>query len=219
MNRYTRWIKPLSRAVRQSSVVACAAALIILFLTVAYWICPLQTHRKLYEFSLLMGGIIGLLFAYWRCHTADENRKQEQYRIASELLDMNKSHYAERVAGAATLSDLVNSDPKQYGIRVMKTFEAFLEFPPSFGGEIPGQEGAHLEGQVDYKSRDTEEIVNTINTRTPKQRKRYRIVLRHFAPFAVTEKGDVEPNPKHKDYENWVKAEGQRPIYSRVSQH
>ena len=138
MDRCTRWIKPICRAARHPRAVVCIAGLVISSLTVVYWVCPSQAHRQVYEFTLLVGGVIGLLFAYWRCHTADKNRKQEQYRIGSALLDLRNRHYVERVAGAARLSDLVKEDPKQYDVRVMKAFEAFLAFPPGFGCQIGG---------------------------------------------------------------------------------
>lgn len=213
MNRYTRGNQSLLRTVRQPATVVSAAVLSSAILAVAWWLWPFHPHRELSELSLLIGGLLGLSFAYWRCHTADENRRQEQYRIASELLDMKKSHYAARVAGAATLTDLLKEDPDQYDVRIMKTFEAFLEFPPQFGGSVPGTNGIHPTGTVDYMSRDTEEVVRTISTRTKRQRKRYRIALRHFAPFTVTEDGNVTPNFQHADYKTWMAVEGEPPTY------
>ena len=183
------------------------SCLIVLVLLV-YWKLPSEFRPSFYELSVIVGGVLGICLAWWRCRTADKNFKQERYRIGSELLDMDRP-YAARVAGAAILAELAKEDPNQYDATVMKAFEAYLAFPPVYSGQI----GCHKRGKVDYKSRDTEEVVRAINARTTRQRKRYCVVLPKFAPFTVTENGGVEGNPEHADYKEWEKAEGKRPMY------
>ena len=192
----------------RNAVLVIFACLILSGLTIAYWNFKSPVRHEFYEYMIIIGGLVGIIFAYWRCKTADENFKQDRYRIGSELLDMH-GPYAARVAGAATLAALAKKDPSQYDARVMKAFEAYLAFPPVYGGQI----GGHQKGKVDYKSRDTEEVVRAINARTRRQRKRYRVVLPQFSPFIVTRNGDVKGNPKHPDYQEWEKVEGQAPTY------
>ena len=177
----------------------------------AYWIACPQYRKEIYQFTLLLGGAFGLVFAFWRCITADNSLKQERYRIGSELLDTKHNDYAARVAGVTTLAALAREDLKNYDTIVMKAFEAFLAFPPGFGSPI----GDHKKGDIDYKSRDTEEIVKAINFRTRKQRDGYRIKLPCYAPFVVTDTGDVEANPEHSSYLSWKEAEGQPPSYQQ----
>ena len=75
----------------------------------------------------------------------------------------------------------------------MRAFEAFLSFPPRYG------ENAEKEGQVDYTSRETVAIVETINSRKACARDRYRVSLPPDRPFLVTDRGDVERNPGYKE--------------------
>ncbi len=75
----------------------------------------------------------------------------------------------------------------------MRAFEAFLSFPPRYG------KNAEKEGQVDYTSRDTVAVVQTINKRSRKQREAYPITLPPNRPFRVTENSDVERNPDYDD--------------------
>ena len=116
-----------------------------------------------------------------------------------------------RVAGAATLADLAKKDPKNYDATVMKAFETFLTYPPKFSGPL----GRHKKGEIDYHSRDTQEIVKAINARTQKQRARYRIQLPLRAPFLVTDNDDVKADPMHPDFDKWATAEGTPPSYEK----
>ena len=190
-----------------------AIAIAMLALGLVLWVCRDDNSLGLPNAALTIVGISGLFFAYWRCYTADENRKQEQYRIASELLGMKDRPFAASVAGAATLADLMRDDPVQYEDRVMRMFEAFLEFPPVFGGELQGMEDKHLRGHVDYRSRDTVVIVEAMNARARESRLQKRAELRSSAPFRVTGCGLIAANPKHEDHLNWIRADGTPPTY------
>lgn len=178
---------------------------------------PPPENERFRDSVLLVGGTFGLWFGCWRCITADENLKQERYRIGSELLNWKNHDYVSRVAGAATLAELARTDPKNYDAKVMKAFEAFLTFPPKFGSQIE----KHREGEIDYESQDTVEIVRAINERTRGQRGRYRISLPRRAPFLVVDSDNedghkpdnVEPNPHHPDYRKWIEATDKPPAY------
>ena len=189
-------------------VVAIFAFLLLLLLTIAYWKCPSANRHEIYEFAVIVGGILGIVFAYWRCRTADDNLNHERFRVGSEMLKMD-GPYAARVEGAAILSGLAKKDPSRYDVTVMKTFEAYLAFPPAYGSDI----GAHKEGEVDFMSSDIVEVVRTINARIPRQRRRYKLDLPGFAPFLVLEDGKVGANPDHAGYKKWMEVERKAPEY------
>ena len=119
----------------------------------------------------------------------------KQYEIAAaQLREAEQSGgwgYVTRTAAIAMLAKLAKDHPADYDEPVMRTFEAFLSFPPRYG------KNAKKQGQVDYTSRDTEAIVQTINKRSPKQRCAYRIELPPDRPFRVTKCGGVEKNPAY----------------------
>ena len=102
-------------------------------------------------------------------------------------------NYFTRTAAIASLAKLAKDYPKDYDEPVMRAFEALLSFPPRYGKK------AEKEGQVDYTSRDTVAIMQTINNRPKKWRKAYSISLPPDRPFRVTNEGDVEPNPDYDE--------------------
>lgn len=121
----------------------------------------------------------------------------KQYEVAaSQLRGAGQSggwSYVTRTAAIATLAKLAKDHPADYDEPVMRTFEAFLSFPPRY------DRNAAKEGQVDYTSRDTEAVVQTINKRSQEQRCTYRIELPPDRPFRVTQDGGVEKNPEYED--------------------
>ncbi|MDE0343101.1 MAG: hypothetical protein OXK82_08035 [Deltaproteobacteria bacterium] len=142
-------------------------------------------------------GVAALITAIFGVRATLKTLRHKQYETASNMLqavDQERGPgYVSRTAAVAFLAQLASRYPKDYDEPVMRTFEAFLCFPPRYG------KNARKEGQVDYTSRDTVAIVETINKRHPKQREAYRISLPPHRPFRVTEGGDVEPNPDYDD--------------------
>ena len=120
--------------------------------------------------------------------------RHKQYETAANMLSSEGGlrHFT-RTAAIGSLAKLAKDHPKEYDEPVMRAFEALLSFPPRYG------QNAEKVGQVDYTSPDTVAIVQTINGRTWKHRRSYRIVLPPDRPFRVTKDGGVEPNPDYED--------------------
>ena len=128
-----------------------------------------------------------------RYGAANKTRMEEQFREGAALLDHRDSRYSGRTAGAAILADLALESPVEYDERVMRVFQAFLDFPPRYG------ENHRKQGQVDYTSHDTVTILDAIGKRKPRERRNYKIRLAERRPFRVTAEGDVEQNPDYDD--------------------
>ena len=135
----------------------------------------------------------------WR--SAQKTLKHKQYETAAAQLrgvsTPGSWNYVTRTAAIATLAKLAKDHPNDYDEPVMRAFEAFLSFPPRYG------QNAKKQGKVDYTSRDTVAITDTINER-PKGwwtwrgwQKAYAIDLPPCRPFRVTRDGKVEPNPDY----------------------
>ena len=108
-------------------------------------------------------------------------------------MDPKNSAYTGRVAGAVTLADIAIKNPDEYDKRVMRVFEALLEFPSRYGANH------EKEGQVDYSRRDTVTMLEAIEMRKEKERSKYTIRLNEGRPFRVHAEGNVEKNPGYDD--------------------
>lgn len=124
---------------------------------------------------------------------ANRTRLEKQFVDGANLLDHREVAYSGRTAGAVTLADLALNHPDEYDERVMRVFQPFLDFPPRYG------KNHRKEGQVDYTSHDTVAIVDAINRRRDRERRRYRISLGEGRPFRVNPDGSVEQNPEYDD--------------------
>jgi len=149
----------------------------------------------LVQAALPIVGLFALITAYRRFEVADRNRREDQFMKGAELLDskVRGTSYIGRTAGAVTLADLALRHPDEYDERVMRVFQAFLDFPPRYG------KNQEKEGQVDYTSIDTVTIVDNINKRKDRERKNYCIRLTEGRPFRVSDSGNVEKNPAYDD--------------------
>ena len=151
-------------------------------------------------FSWLVGaiGVIGTVgAAFLGVRATLKTLRHRQYETAAKMLQAvdqpRGPDYVTRTAAIAALAKLAMDYPEDYDEPVMRTFEAFLSFPPLYGVN------AAKEGQVDYTSRDTVAIVQTIEKRSKKQRATYQVSLPPDRPFRVTAGGDVECNPNYKN--------------------
>ena len=135
--------------------------------------------------------------AWFNWNATLKTLRNKQYEMAAaQLIGAGKSgdlSYVTRTAAIAALAKLAKDHPADYDEPVMRTFEAFLSFPPRYG------KNALKEGQVDYTSCDTVAIVQTINNRPKQRRHTYRINLPPDRPFRVTRNGGVEKNPQYND--------------------
>ena len=140
-------------------------------------------------------------FATWK--SAQKTLRHKQYETAAaHLRNVEQSrgwNYVTRTAAIAALAKLAKDHPEDYDEPVMRAFEAFLSFPPRYG------RNAEKEGEVDYTSRDTVAITDTINER-PRGwltwwgwQKAYAIDIPPDRPFRVTQNGKVEQNPDYDD--------------------
>ena len=155
-----------------------------------------------WEWLSWLVGIIGAVgavgAAFLGVRATLKTLRHSQYETAAKMIwsgDHRSGgwNYVTRTAAIATLAKLAKDYPRDYDEPVMRAFEAFLSFPPRYG------RNAEKEGQVDYTSRDTVAIVQTINKRARKQREAYPMTLPPDRPFRVTEQGDVECNPDYKE--------------------
>lgn len=154
-------------------------------------------------FQWLVGTIVAIgtiVAAIFGVRATLKTLRHKQYETAANLILSGDQRsggwkYVTRTAAVAALAKLAKDYPKDYDEPVMRAFEAFLSFPPRYG------RNAAKEGQVDYTSRDTVAVVQTINRRARKQRQAYPISLPPDRPFRVTAAGDVEPNPDYTDPE------------------
>ena len=170
---------------------------------------PAYEWLLIFQGLIIVGGSIGILLAWCRLRLADQNRRQEQFRIGAELLDYKQHGFTARVAAAALLSKLVHDQPKDYHQLVMKTFEASICWPPQFKSDV----GGHRRGEVDYASPDTVQIVKAINARNQKLKNEYKINLPDWAPFETDDYGNVRARRAHKDFVAWLEAEGDAPRF------
>ena len=108
-------------------------------------------------------------------------------------MDPKNNTYTGRVAGAVTLADIAIKNPNEYDKRVMRVFETLLEFPLRYGSNH------EKEGQVDYTSRDTVTMLEAIEMRGEKEKRKYTIRLNEGRPFRVNAERNVEKNPEYDD--------------------
>ena len=145
--------------------------------------------------TVAIGAVVAAIFGV---RATLKTLRHKQYETAANLI-LSGDHrsggwmYVTRTAAVAALAKLAKDYPKDYDEPVMRAFEAFLSFPPRYGIN------AKKEGQVDYTSRDTVAIVQTINDRSKKQREAYPISLPPDRPFRVTAEGGVERNPDYEE--------------------
>ena len=156
----------------------------------------------------VLGGGIGLWLAGWRCITADRNLLREQCQMGMELLSLSPEHYTARVAGAAILSDILNSKSTEYESKILRAFEAFLFSPPGFGMDLEN----HRKGETDYESRDTFMVVSALRRYASKQDAQPMLPIPSGLAFTI-DRNKVEPNKKHEHYKRWMEARRRPPEY------
>ena len=178
-------------------------------LTVWNWILENSEAIRVVILSLgVVGGLVGLCFARWRCLTADRNLLRERCQMGMELLSLNPERYAARVAGASILSDILDDRSSKYDEAILRAFEAHLFAPSFFGGNIAG----HKTGETDYESRDTYLVVSALRRYTKKQGSLPLLSLPPGLRFTIT-RNTVEPNKDHEHYKRWMEAKGKPPEY------
>ena len=147
--------------------------------------------------AIVLAALITVVGASLTWRSAKNTLRHKQYETAAQQLQAVDRpggwNYVTRTAAIAALAKLARDHPKEYDEPVMRSFEAFLSFPPRYG------KNAEKEGQVDYTSRETVAIMETINNRKARARHRYRVSLPPDRPFLVTDRGDVERNPDYED--------------------
>jgi len=156
---------------------------------------------------LIIGGI-GLIFAGWRCRTADRNLLKERCQIGMDLLSRSPQNYAGRVAGAAILSDILSDKSREYDEAILRVFEATLFSPSVFGGDF----GDHRKNDVDYESRETYIIVCALQKYKQKKGSLDLLELPTGSVFKITS-NDIQPNKDHIQYKRWKKARKKCPRY------
>ena len=156
--------------------------------------------------AIAFAAVISVASAYGAWRATIKTLKHRQFDTAAARLKSvgtpGNWSYVTRTAAIATLAKLAKDHPKDFDEPVMRAFEAFLSFPPRYG------QHSENERQVDYTSRDTVAIVETINNR-PKGWRRwwkywcwqeaYLISLPPNRPFRVTQDGKVEKNSDYDD--------------------
>lgn len=174
------------------------------------WIVEhLEAVRVVILFFGLIGGGYGLYLARRRCLTADRNLLREQCQKGLELLSLNPERYTARVAGAAILSDILNSDSMEYDSNILRAFEAFLFSPPGFGMDLEN----HRRHETDYESRDTFMVVTGLRRYARRRDAQPMLPLPPGLVFTITQ-DTVEPNEDHEHYKRWMEARGRPPNYS-----
>ena len=155
----------------------------------------------LHVIVLSVGGGYGIGLAIRRCNIADSARQQdlsrlaaERFRLAAELLDMEKSSYASRVAGAVLMAQLADENETYRGPTI-RAFMGWLTHPPVF------PYGHKYDGITDYKSADTMVIVEWLNAQSLKASE--IDILPEFAPFLIDIYGTVGRNPVHSHWKKW----------------
>ena len=151
--------------------------------------------------SWLVGTFVAIgavVAAFFGVRATLKTLRHSQYETAAKMIETGDYpsgglNHVTRTAAIASLAKLAEDYPKDYDEPVMRAFKAFLSFPPRYG------RNAEKEGQVDYTSRDTVAILQTINKRSRKQRGAYPISLPPDRPFRVTAEGGVERNPDYEE--------------------
>lgn len=167
-----------------------------------------DTVRNGLLFFGLIGGGIGLYFAWWRCKTADQNLLRERCQMGMELLSLNPERYIARVAGATILSDILDSPATEYDHSILRAFEAFLAYPPRFGGD-----GETHKNPTDYESRDTIIVMIALRRYAKKPFAQPMRSLHEDSIFIIT-RNTVKPNEEHRFYKLWIEKKGRPPNYS-----
>ena len=141
-----------------------------------------NNHEAIRTLALVVAGIIGVLFAWWRARiadrqaratelqskTAEKNHLNEQFKSGVELFTRSEGsaggNLVTRVGGAATLAEMARLYPHILHVRVMNLFATFLRYNPSRYGGGPDV------GKIDFDSPDNREIVDAIDSRTKVQK-------------------------------------------------
>ena len=171
-----------------------------------------------YEMVAILVAVVAVVFAWWRCWSADGMLRLEMFKEATKLaaVDGRDRSYMERVAGIFILTSLV--DQKFWLSRLLRRHgeydevvgflvEIFVRYRRLvFPDNAPDN---HQGGQLDYRSREYLLIREWINNRAP-----HRIVgnirLPENHPF-VLRNGKLEANNNSLDYRDWTEATGQPP--------
>jgi len=174
------------------------------------WIVEHSEAIRVVILSLgVIGGVVGLCLAAWRCLTADRNLLRERCQMGMELLSLNPERYAARVAGASILSDILNRRSSKYDEAILRAFEAYLFSPSVFSGNLAG----HKKGETDYESRETYLVVSALRRYTKKQGSLPLLPLPPGLVFTIT-RNTVEPAEDHGHYKRWMEVRGRPPEYS-----
>lgn len=149
-----------------------------------------------------------MIIVCWQRRTEKQKWLREKYHWGMDYF--HREPYTWRTAGAALLSDILDSKTTEYDEAVLGTFEAYLWSPSVFG---PGHVG-HQHGETDYESRETVLVVKALRRYQKRGwlRKRPMISLPPRLPFTVLE-GVVTPNTAHPHYTRWCEVKGREPEY------
>lgn len=184
-----------------------------------YWCWFTNNHEEIRTAAFILAGALGIGVAIWRTQVANKQaiaaRSQSKTAEMSLVNERSKSgiellghrNVTVRLGAIFTLIELADLYPEELPKRVAKMFQAHLTYPPTFGAD----RGEHREGNVDYQSPDTVEIIRLINSGILKPATD-EMSLPDGAPFRIKQ-GRVEANPDHSHYELWEYAAHSPPTY------
>ena len=139
-----------------------------------FWSWFKSNYEEIRTLALIVAGIIGFTFTWWRiriadkqANTAEKGLLNEQFKSGVELFTYHDSarpggSLVTRSAGVVILTDMAKLYPETLHVRVMELFVNFLHHNPSrfYGGT----------SEIDVGSPDNRAIIDFINDRTEKQK-------------------------------------------------
>ena len=144
------------------------------------WLAATPVERESYSTTLrnvglLIGGVLALLIAFWRSKVADRQARishqdvlNQRYQKGVEMLE-SKS-LSERLGGIYELQRLVDDNPEQFHVPIMRRFCAALRNPMVTEGEKDeddlSKEPPHV---VPSTREDVQEIMKALGSRSKEQ--------------------------------------------------
>ena len=116
--------------------------------------------------GLVIGGIIAILLAVWRSIVAERQTETSQQRLLNDRYQkgaemLGSSVPSVRLGGIYALQQLAEEEPRQYHIKIMKLFCAFV----SHAAEVSNFQSLDSETNPTVPSTDVQAVMDAIGTR------------------------------------------------------
>ena len=151
---------------RHSGVLTLAWIVIVIVLTIWFWLAFKSNGEVLRNYALFAAAAIGLPLAFWRscvahkqansqskqADTAERGHNNERFQKGADML--GSSVMTTRMGGVYALERVAQEHPHEYHVQIMKLLCAFLRHQAIDGGEEGEAESKELRMDLDATAHD-----------------------------------------------------------------